>query len=50
MNWDAARLANRLKHRHLVLLLDIARHGSLTRVAAAAVSVSAPESRVRAIL
>ncbi|RAP62756.1 LysR family transcriptional regulator [Achromobacter sp. HZ01] len=41
MNWDAARLANRLKHRHLVLLLDIARHGSLTRVAAAA-GVSQP--------
>ncbi|MGY6273413.1 LysR family transcriptional regulator [Achromobacter denitrificans] len=36
MNWDAARLANRLKHRHLALLVDIARHGSLTRVAGAA--------------
>ena len=36
MNWDGARLANRLKHRHLALLLNIARHGSLTRVAAAA--------------
>ncbi|MGB3435091.1 LysR family transcriptional regulator [Achromobacter sp.] len=36
MTWDAARLANRLKHRHLTLLIEIARHGSLTRVAAAA--------------
>lgn len=35
VNWDAARIANRLKHRHLALLVDIARHGSLTRVAAA---------------
>lgn len=35
MSWDAARLSNRLKHRHLVLLTNIAKHGSLTRVAAA---------------
>ncbi|MGE8678732.1 MAG: LysR family transcriptional regulator [Achromobacter marplatensis] len=35
MSWDAARLANRLKHRHLALLTNIAKHGSLTRVAAA---------------
>lgn len=35
MNWDAARLANRLKHRHLALLVNIDRHKSLTRVAAA---------------
>ncbi|AMH04859.1 LysR family transcriptional regulator [Achromobacter xylosoxidans] len=35
MTWDAARLANRLRQRHLVLLENIARHGTLTRVAAA---------------
>lgn len=35
MSWDPARLSNRLKHRHLALLADIARHGTLTRVAAA---------------
>lgn len=35
MSWDPARLANRLKHRHLALLTNIAKHGSLTRVAAA---------------
>ncbi|MFY0480135.1 LysR family transcriptional regulator [Achromobacter marplatensis] len=35
MSWDAARLANRLKHRHLALLTNIAKHGSLTRVAVA---------------
>jgi len=35
VSWDAARLANRLKHRHLALLINIATHGSLTRVAAA---------------
>lgn len=35
MIWDAARLANRLRQRHLVLLENIARHGTLTRVAAA---------------
>lgn len=35
MAWDAARLANRLRQRHLVLLENIARHGTLTRVAAA---------------
>ena len=35
MTWDAARLANRLRHRHLVLLANIAKHGTLTRVAAA---------------
>jgi len=35
MGWDAVRLANRLKHRHLTLLVNIDRHGSLTRVAAA---------------
>lgn len=34
MAWDAARLANRLRQRHLVLLENIARHGTLTRVAA----------------
>jgi len=33
--WDPSRLANRLKQRHLVLLANIARHGTLTRVAAA---------------
>ncbi|WZB72621.1 LysR family transcriptional regulator [Achromobacter xylosoxidans] len=36
MDWDGARLGNRLKPRHLRLLADIARLGSLTRVAAAA--------------
>lgn len=35
VTWDAARLANRLRHRHLVLLANIAKHGTLTRVAAA---------------
>ncbi|CAB3909592.1 LysR family transcriptional regulator [Achromobacter deleyi] len=35
MIWDPSRLANRLKQRHLVLLANIARHGTLTRVAAA---------------
>jgi DNA-binding transcriptional LysR family regulator len=35
VTWDAARLANRLRQRHLVLLENIARHGTLTRVAAA---------------
>lgn len=35
MSWDPTRLSNRLKHRHLALLANIARHGSLTRVAAA---------------
>ncbi|WZB76992.1 LysR family transcriptional regulator [Achromobacter insuavis] len=35
MTWDAARLANRLRHRHLALLANIAKHGTLTRVAAA---------------
>lgn len=35
MIWDASRLANRLKQRHLVLLANIAKHGTLTRVAAA---------------
>ncbi|CAB3712917.1 LysR family transcriptional regulator [Achromobacter pestifer] len=35
MSWDPARLANRLKPRHLALLTNIAKHGSLTRVAAA---------------
>jgi DNA-binding transcriptional LysR family regulator len=35
MSWDAARLSNRLKNRHVVLLTNIAKHGSLTRVAAA---------------
>ena len=35
MDWDGARLGNRLP-RHLRLLADIARLGSLTRVAAAA--------------
>lgn len=35
MTWDAARLANRLRQRHVVLLENIARHGTLTRVAAA---------------
>lgn len=33
--WDPSRLASRLKQRHLVLLANIARHGTLTRVAAA---------------
>lgn len=32
---DASHLASRLKQRHLVLLTNIAKHGSLTRVAAA---------------
>ncbi|RBL81879.1 LysR family transcriptional regulator [Streptomyces cavourensis] len=35
MIWDPSRLASRLKQRHLVLLANIARHGTLTRVAAA---------------
>ncbi|MEN5345517.1 LysR substrate-binding domain-containing protein [Achromobacter mucicolens] len=34
MSRDAVRLANRLKHRHLMLLVNIDRHKSLTRVAA----------------
>lgn len=41
MSWDAARLANRLKHRHLALLTNIAKHGSLTR-GAAATGISQP--------
>jgi DNA-binding transcriptional LysR family regulator len=35
VTWDPSRLASRLKQRHLVLLANIARHGTLTRVAAA---------------
>ena len=35
MTWDAVRLVNRLKPRHLTLLVNIDRHRSLTRVAAA---------------